>query len=434
MKPETIRLLADDGSPLELTLEKTEKETLLTRGGVTVSEERCADPLDDLRQALAHYPREVRINGDKLDTTPWPGLGRVSMADPDDPQKSRKVDLGEKETGDSMDAHVGGVATRMNLGWRLRKKTTDFYFTPTEGTGKEHRHHTPLSIVKVQAILEIDAGEMDEMKMTMIGPEAPENSLLEERIVGRAMAMIQRTMERPEMPPRYAGKVYGRPTKGNHAEEHYDEPYAIGVTGKPIVVVQDEDGGDMDNAVFVTIVENLYRDDSELAPVMEWGGGMSGTLIPGADDDMAKTREVTFDIKDHTGHPAWAESITMRIELDDGTVSLHDCSFHLEGTAEWEASARIVPDRMGKEDIAALLTQAYWIDRELNDWDEMKQAREHLEEQMGILAEHLMGNTDKAVRDEMQLALDRIHPTIPFPEEKITLTSWDGRLQLTLNP
>ena len=432
MKLETIRLLADDGSPLEVTLEKTEKETLLTRGGVTVSEHPSDDPLQDLSTALTHYPGEVWINGEKLDTTPWPGLGKVSMTDPDDSQKSRKVELGEKTPGDFINAYVGGITIRMNLGWLLRKKTTNCYFTPSEG--KELHHHTPLSSVEVQAILEIDAREVNKMKQTIIGPEVPENSLLEERIVERAEAMIQRTMERPEMPPRYDGKVYGRPTKGEWGSEHYDEPYAIGVEGRPIVITQEEDGGYMDNAVFVTIVENLYRDDSELAPVMEWGGGVSGTMIPGADDDMARTREVTFDIKDHTGHPAWAESITMRIEMEDGTVNLHDCSFHLEGTAEWEASARIVPGRMGKEDIAALLTQAYWTDRELNDWDEMKQAREDLEEQMGILAEHLMGNTDKAVRDEMQLALDRIHPTIPFPEEKITLTSRDGRLQLTLNP
>ena len=151
---------------------------------------------------------------------------------------------------------------------------------------------------------------------------------------------------------------------------------------------------------------------------------------------MLKTREVTFEIRDHPGHPVWAESITMILEMEDGSVTRHPCGFLLEGAGEYEAEARIVPWEIGKEELRRLLTRAYWTQEgtEHHDWDTLQEARQELEERMAILAEHLGGNTSQAARDELQRALDRLHPSIPMPEERITVTSRDGKLQLTLNP
>ena len=434
MNLEALRLLRDNSRPLQVTLEETENEILLTRDGTTVSDQRSADALTDLKRALAHHPQEVWINGERLETTPWTGLGRVTLTEPGSPMSHRGIDPGEKTPGPPINAYVGGVATQINTGLRLGKRTTDIYFTPREETGREHHHHTPLSTVQVQAFLEIEAGELDEIKARGTILQIPENSPLEERIIVRAEAMIQRTMKRREMPPRYSGEIYGRPTRGEQGEEHCEEPYAIGVEGKPVVIVQDDDDGEMENSVFITIVENLYREDSELVPVMEQEVITGRAVIPPAGPEAQRTRSVAFDIEDHPSHPAWAERITMKIELEDGTRSAHDCSFHLCGTAEWGAEMKIVPRRVERQEITDLLTRAYWTRQENQNRDEFRQNREEYEERMDILAEHLVGNTIRAVREELQRMLDQLHPSIPIPEEKITVTSWNGKLQLTLNP
>ena len=62
MRLETIRLLADNGSPLEVTLEVRENDVLVTRDGTTLQEQLSTHPREDLMAALTHYPREVWIN------------------------------------------------------------------------------------------------------------------------------------------------------------------------------------------------------------------------------------------------------------------------------------------------------------------------------------------------------------------------------------
>ena len=439
MRLETIRLLADNGSPLEVTLKVRENDVLVTRDGATVQEQLSANPMGDLMAALTHYPREVWINGENMETAPWAGLGnvRISHAGEDEvgshPKREEwrlKADI----PSPAFTARVGGLMVRTRAKTQLDDKLTGHYFTPTGED--EGQHHIPLSAVRVRAFMEIETGEIGDLQEGFNGPEVPDGSELEKRVLGRAQRMIRRTMARPEMPPRYPGRPYGRPTKGENANEYYDEPYAIGVRGKPIVITPWDDGADMDNSIFITAVENLYRQDSELVPVLEWGSSMGGAPIPPAGPEVLKTREVTFETRDHPGHPVWAESITMILEMEDGSVTRHPCGFLLEGTAEYEAEARIVPWEIGKEELRRLLTRAYWTQEgtEHHDWDTLREARQELEERMAILAEHLGGNTSKAARDELQRALDRLHPSIPMPEERITVTSRDGKLQLTLNP
>ena len=439
MRLETIRLLADNGSPLEVTLEVRENDVLVTRDGTTLQEQLSADPLGDLRAALTHYPREVRINGEPLDIAPWPGLASVTLTSPNlngEPNRENwklRLMLGDRTPSAVFDGRIAGVMARMRTSWDFRKKLMSHYFTPAWETDKQH--HIPLSMVEVTAFVEIQADELLQLHDNPKGAaEIPEGSKLENRVLERAQAMIEHTMERPEMPARHPGRVYGKPTKGEMANEHYDDTYAVAVHGKPIIVTPWDDGGEMENSTFVTVVENLYRNDSELVPVLEWSSSMGNAAIPPADPGTPRTRGATFEVQDHPANPAWAESITMLLEMADGTVSQHSCDFWFDGAAECEAEAKVVPENVCKEEIAELLTRAYWTNQEFREWEQMRNARDSLRERMTILAEHLLGNTSRAARKELQLLLDGFQASFPLPEERITVSSRDGKLQLTLNP
>ena len=73
MRLETIRLLADNGSPLEITLEVRENDMLVTRERTTLQEQLSTDPLGDLKRALAHYPREVQYQRGNAGHSPLAG-------------------------------------------------------------------------------------------------------------------------------------------------------------------------------------------------------------------------------------------------------------------------------------------------------------------------------------------------------------------------
>ena len=56
-------------------------------------------------------------------------------------------------------------------------------------------------------------------------------------------------------------------------------------------------------------------------------------------------------------------------------------------------------------------------------------------ELQGVTQFSLMGETTEAVTREFERMLERFQTVVPLPSEgKISVTSRDGRLQLTLNP
>ena len=105
------------------------------------------------------------------------------------------------------------------------------------------------------------------------------------------------------------------------------------------------------------------------------------------------------------------------------------------GDSESEAEAQIIPGEINKERLTDMLFQAFWLENEWASWDEMKYQRDELNERMRSLAMYIMGETTEAVTREFQRILDRFHTVVPLSsEKKISVTSQDGRLQLTLNP
>ena len=72
MEQGMLKLLADDGRPLDITVrEQEEGRIAVTRDG---REETCLGSRSWLGDSLRFYPRTVTVNGENLETLPWPGL------------------------------------------------------------------------------------------------------------------------------------------------------------------------------------------------------------------------------------------------------------------------------------------------------------------------------------------------------------------------
>ena len=302
------------------------------------------------------------------------------------------------------------------------------------------RHHVLLETVILTAFMEIETWEIEHRsskpgKQRLAEPDHSKGSDLEKAVMTRAQAMIKRTMDREEMPKPYKGKAYARPMTGPRGPEHFTAAYPIGVMGTPILLDDDWDG--MDNAEFTTIVENLYGTDAKLVPVVAGPTHLlGGMIIPEVGDEAIRVENVTFDIDVDSDCETHAKNISMKVELEKDQVFRYPCQFHILGDCEREAEVMIIPGGINKDRLTNMLFQAFWLQEDWATSSEVEYQRDELKERMQSLAMHVMGETTEAVTREFERMLERFDTVIPLPsEEKISVTSRDGRLQqLILNP
>ena len=100
MRLETIRLLADNGSPLEITLEVRENDMLVTRERTTLQEQLSTDPLGDLKRRWPTTPGRCISTGKRWTQPP----GRTRERHPHPAQPQRRDRQGRLET----QTHAGG--------------------------------------------------------------------------------------------------------------------------------------------------------------------------------------------------------------------------------------------------------------------------------------------------------------------------------------
>ena len=457
MNLKLLKLLQDNDTPLIITVEEKGKQATITRDGVSI-EEQSKDIFKHLKDALAFYPEEVWINGEKMEPTQWPGLAQVKIMEQDEDgwerNSKRTVALRVPVPPLGCNAIVGGVMTRVYLTNRQRKDTRTQYFIPKQDSAL--RHHVPLQIVTLTAFIEIEASEIEtsefkarESKNSEIEDReikqvenqygkshlrVPKRSYLEKAVMNRAQAMIKRTMDRKELPKPYEGKAYARPMTGPRGAKHFTAAYPIGVMGTPILL--DDDWDAIDNAKFTTIVENLYGIDAKHVPVVAGPKNLlGGMIIPEVGDETVRVENVTFDIDIDSDCETHAKNISMKIELEKDQVFRYPCHFHILGDCESEAEVKIIPGGINKDQLTDMLFQAFWLQEEWASWEDVKYERFELNERMHSLAMHITGETTEAVTREFQRMLERFHTVVPLPsKEKISVTSRDGRLQFTLNP
>ena len=436
-----LKLLQNNNTMLVITVEEKGKQAMITRDGVSV-EEQSKDIFKRLKEALAFYPEEVWINREKMEPTQWPGLAQVRIMEQDEDgwerNSNRNVDLGAPIPVPGFNAIVGGVMTSVRLTNQQKKDTRVQYFTPKQDSAL--KHHVPLQTIILTAFMEIETWEIEASEFKARESKdsqslaIPKGSDLEKTVMNRAQAMIKRTMDCKELPKPYEGKAYARPITGPRGAEHFTAAYPIGVMGTPILL--DDDWDATDNAEFTTIVENLYGTDAKLVPVVAGPTSMlGGMIIPEVGDEAVRVENVTFDIDVDSDCKTHAKNISMKVQLEKDQVFRYPCQFHILGDCESEAEVMIIPGGINKDRLTNMLFRAFWLQEEWASWDDVKYQRDELNERMHSLAMHVVGETTEAVTREFQRILERFHTVVPLPSEgKISVTSQDGRLQLTLNP
>ena len=242
MKLEALKIMADNGRPLDLRLEIRNGQSFISRdGGPEVIYEKRVVPLITLKRQLDHYPREVSINDERLKTTSRPTLAEVKILEPTKGETNGEghshLDLGESTKNPMFNANVGGVWTTVRRDITGEGRHNNIYFSQMPG---EARHHRFLKMVTMNPYLEIEAEEIEMLREKNSIPEIAHDSELYFRVGKREEAMLQRTKDHPTMPEPHRGRVYSCPLAGDTGAEKAFIPAPVAVLGTPVVIDQEQ--------------------------------------------------------------------------------------------------------------------------------------------------------------------------------------------------
>ncbi len=434
MKLEALKIMADNGRPMDLRLEIRDGQSFISRdGGPEAAYERWS-PLETLQRQLANYPREVWINGEKLETAPRPTLAEVSILEPTGRNMSsdmdHKIDLGEPEKSRAFNANIGGVWTTVNQKPQARNKAARTYFSPIPG---EAQHHRLLAMVTMVTHMEIESDEIGMLKDTGngMGMEIEPDPELERRIEERLEAMLHRTMCHPAMPKPYEGRAYACPLVGQYGSEQYTVEAPVAVLGTPVVIEQYN--REMTNGEFISIVEALYESDSKMVPVNEMKRWVHSTLIPGAAEDVAVITAAAPVYKPEGAEQPTGITVAMKLE-DEGLELQVPARFWITGSPGDDLEVKVAPGSITQEELGDILMRVSWSESEYSSSEQKEYEREQMEEKLHNLAGHHLGSSRAAVLQELQWAADRFDSWTPLPNEAMSATSRDGRITVTLNP
>ena len=443
MELELLKMMADNGTPLVLRTESRDEQLWVSRDGaepVKFSSHRGG--ADGLRAALAHYPREVTIDGDILPVTPAPTAARVTVLEPGghniegiSPQDFLPgEDPGNKPLGRRGNAIIGGVLCYINSRPSDREKGNGTYLS--RFGGQESPRYRMLQGVRIEPHTEIEADEISQMvKQTAYDAGIREGSPLHERVMERRLRMIERTEALPGMPERYRGDVHFWPLTGQGGDRNFYRGAPVEVTGRPVAI--DQDGTDITDPELLSVADALDWSRSDMVLVTGAGSTVMNIDFKAAPVSLRITG-VKAEAEPEGKSPTPAERITMHITLEDtktgtsGEITLR-ARMHLWGEYEDELESRVVQGAIDHGELQDILVRAVWTHDEECGWDELKYQHEMMTERMGHLATCLLGDPEGAMLAEMQKRVDRIFPNVPVPARDLSVTSQDGRWTLTLN-
>ena len=432
MELELLRTLADNGKPLQLSVQKGEGTTnLIQRDDGPEIPYNGWYPIETLRHSLAHYPREVWINGERLETEPALMLAETTILQPSGRDMSgdmdQRIDLGQPQRTTTFNAHIGGVWCTVEMGKEMRNRT---YFSVIPGKAQ---HHQLLATVRMKPHVNIRTDEIGMLSKTQNEWDLKTEPELQRRIEKRLEAMVQRTMKHPEMPEPYGERVYSCPMVGHTGSRQYIAEAPLAVLGTPVVI--DQDNWNITNGEFISIVEALYNSDSEMVPVNEDPTWVGTTVIPGAEVEttLITGAEATAE-PEETDRP---KDITLRLKLekeDDVTEIQVPAQLWIQGDPEDVPEVKVTPGNMTQTELRDILLRVSWNENEYGSAEQGEYERERMEEKLNNLAEYHLGNSRSAALKELQSAADRFEFWVPLPAESMSATSRDGRITVTLNP
>ena len=207
MNLKLLKLLQNNGTPLVITVEENGKgkQDRITRDGVTVEEQY--ESLKQIKEALAFYPEEVWINKEKMETTQWPGLAEVRITEQDkgglERNSKRKVDLRGPDPRPTLQRHRRRRDDISAPDGPAEERYEGPVLHPKEDSAL--KHHVLLETVTLTAFIEIQAGETENPDGKYL-LAIPEGSDMEATVMTRAKAMIERTIDRKELPKPHEGQ------------------------------------------------------------------------------------------------------------------------------------------------------------------------------------------------------------------------------------
>ena len=431
MNLELLKMLADNGQPLNLSAREEDEKLMISRdGGPPLPSRWFPGALELLRKSLTHYPREVWINGESAETSPPPQTAMAWVQTPQGPCISRIQDEMLRDTGSevlprSFNTIAGGVCCETVFQTGEEEERQSIYLSPVPESG--NGNHRLLSAIRLKPHTEILTEELVQLQHERNRIQIPRGSALEHRTSIRRRLICENTKAQPDMPEEFIGTVFFYPLTSWDGELIRAAP--MQVLGQPVVI---PDEGPEDNGQFVTAVETLISGDSGMMPAREGGGQVQGQWFPGPGPEVTRLHEIRFTQEpEETQNP---ERITMTGRLSDGTPLSLPARFCLSGDEELFAECSVIPGQIPQQDLTDILMRAYWTDEDHQDWDRRLHSYQEMTGRMTNLATHLLGDNPGAYREEMQRALEQFHTQIPQPGEQVTVTSSNGRMTMTFNP
>ena len=442
---EQVRILRQDGSPLELQIVPS-KDGFLDgysffrvevegRENFEIETHQKIDSISkEMDDILRFYPHEVRINGHMVHREPPPELANVFVTQFTGQEEMaysfRKYDLEEVNTKNQQEYYhgntvAGGVRCHMQ---QLREDEKKSYYSELPGA---FQHRRALMTVELKPLHIIDNDEMDaisgegETARSQLVKHGIAHSTARLSVLERAKAQVQRTMNHPNIPPVYEGEVFHYFLTQGGGEPYFETGAPIAVHGTPVTICNTT----QTNAATVSAVEALYRSDHNFVPVQ-------GTR------DLEGTKPVTEFRFEHT---PWAEQeiiwcmekvqdITLVVRVEDRDEQRIQADFAMDGYGEYDKRIMFVPGQINQEDLSECMLRGYWDEFSGTSSDDMKYDFEVMHNDFLDLTLAAMENPETAFRRQLQRAADSFTSDIPTPDQPITVTSRNGQIVMTASP
>ena len=433
---ELLRLLADTGEPLNLTISQEDdnigRHTIHAsgRGSVTLRDYQTPQTfIQALRHDLQHYPSPAAINGNgvPVPATPFPGLARATLTRHDehtvDHPESRPITLVEGASYDAgQNALVAGLLTTL-----APPQAFHTYTTPGPAA---HPHWQPAHRVTLRPISVVTPEEFHALT-------DPELQLLINRdpILPLAAALIQqdrdqidRTLLYPDAPARYQGPIHhyvvSHPSSSKHCA-----PF---VRGEPIIVHRTPvliEADHLTNAEFISVAEAFYTNPQEFVPVdpedlpkrkIATPRFQATQADPQASGLLRPSTNITLSFKTDSAPSRTTMDALLWLTADDyelGPGAIH-----------------YVPAAADPAHMTEALVRAYWSDHRVTSRDDSIAQFDQHRFDMHCIVKAATNDAVKAYQDQMEEHLQRFSTLVPQPASECSVTSADGHITMTFRP
>ena len=430
---QALRTLSYKGSPLDLTVRQDPGnpnacQFINADGRSCTIQETISDyEMTRIRSALRHYPDAVTLNGQKLETLPFPDLAHVSITSyPNNDEESKQW----TPIKEFPSATVEGNAYAAGVCCYISTPPNDFpftYYTPSEA-GNDFWTKAKTVTLKplwVMSTEEVDDPETFHDHRLRVAHGSP----MLGTILKRAKAQVERTLSRSELPPRHQGPVHRYLIE--QEQNHFRTGVPIIVHGIPISL--DED---LERPLSQTAIHTLYTTNQKYVPVSQHRGNENDDCY----HPFMSPTEFTKTPERHASNwaVAKAERITMHFTVEEyeerpeETLEIQ-APFLLTGQS-WDIQAFYVPGMVSKDSLSDAMALAYWEEKDYSSWDDIKEALSDIESRMYELVSAEFEDSDKVFQTSLERFANSYHPEIPKPSEPLTVTSADGRTTVTYMP